>query len=178
MQDPQLTPAEQPHVIVGVDDSAAGLAALRCAVSQARSRGAELVAVRAWALGLPRHGGRRCRGNGRGHLVLRFNGSQQRAAAVGLAMRAFDAAGGLPCDIAVRIETPEGDPASALTGLARRDGDLLVVGTGPAHLVKRVVHGSVSRYCARRSRCQVLVVSPADRAASAMRADAGPGSAG
>jgi nucleotide-binding universal stress UspA family protein len=176
MQDPQLTPV--PRVIVGLDDSAAGLAALRCAVNQARWRSAELVAVRAWALGLPRHGGRRRRDNGRRHIVLRFDGSQQRATAADLARRAFDAAGGLPRDVAVRIETPEGDPGAVLTGLARQDGDLLVVGTGHGHLVKRVVHGSVSRYCARRCRCQVLVVSSADRGASAMRGDAEPGKAG
>jgi nucleotide-binding universal stress UspA family protein len=164
MQD--LHPAARSRVIVGVDDSPGGIAALRCAVRQAQFRDADLVAVRAWALGLPRHGGRRRRRNGHGHVVLRFNGSQQRAAAASLARRALDAAGGLPHGVAVRIETPEADPGLALTGLATRDGDLLVVGTGPGHVLKRVVHGSVSRYCARRSRCQVLVVPPADRRAS------------
>jgi Universal stress protein family len=45
-------------VVVGVDDSPTGLSALRWAVDRARNGGAQLVAVRSWALGLPRHGGR------------------------------------------------------------------------------------------------------------------------
>ena len=44
------------RVVVGVDDSPAGSAALRWAVRFARSRGAQLVAVRVWGLGMRRHG--------------------------------------------------------------------------------------------------------------------------
>jgi nucleotide-binding universal stress UspA family protein len=135
------------RVVVGVDDSPGGLAALRCAVRQARSRDAELVAVRAWALGLPRQGGRRHPRAGHGRLT-------------------------------VRIETPQGDPGPALTRLAGQDGDLLVLGAGHGHLLKRVVHGSVSRYCARRSRCQVLVVRSAERGSSLMSRRAETGGAG
>jgi hypothetical protein len=46
------------RVFVGVDDSEPGLAVLATATELARSYGARLVAVRAWALGLPPHGGR------------------------------------------------------------------------------------------------------------------------
>ena len=46
------------RVFVGVDDSEPGLAVLATAMELARSYGARLVAVRAWALGLPPHGGR------------------------------------------------------------------------------------------------------------------------
>ena len=42
------------RVVVGVDDSPAGLAALRWAMSFARSRGAQLVAVRVWGLSMRR----------------------------------------------------------------------------------------------------------------------------
>ena len=49
------------RIIVGIDDSPGGQAALRLAVAQARSSHAPLVAVRSWALGLPRHGGLRRR---------------------------------------------------------------------------------------------------------------------
>jgi hypothetical protein len=45
------------RVVVGVDDSPAGLSALSWAVDRARNGGAQLVAVRSWTLGLPRHGG-------------------------------------------------------------------------------------------------------------------------
>jgi nucleotide-binding universal stress UspA family protein len=149
------------RVVVGVDDSAGGLAALRWAVGLARSRGAELVAVRAWALGLPRHGGRRHRGDDHHHVVLAFTGNAPREAAKELIRRAFRvAAGGVPRDLAVSIETPEGDPGAVLTGLATHADDLLVVGTQHGHGLKRLVHGSVSRYCSIRSRCPVVVISP------------------
>jgi hypothetical protein len=60
------------------------LAALRWAVRFARSRGAQLVAVRVWGLGMRRHGGHRGPGNGRGHMVLAFPGAQQRKVAANL----------------------------------------------------------------------------------------------
>src|SRR5690242_19054530 len=68
-------------VVVGVDDSPSGLAALRWAMEFARARRARLVAVRTWALGLPRHGGRRRRGGRRGHVVLTYMGAEPRDAA-------------------------------------------------------------------------------------------------
>ena len=56
MTDTGLPPdsrGEGGRVIVGVDDTPGGVAALRCAVALARARRARLVAVRAWGLGLP-----------------------------------------------------------------------------------------------------------------------------
>lgn len=147
------------RVIVGVDDSTSGLAALDAAAKLARSSGAELVAVRAWALGLPRHGGRRMRHLSHPHVVISFSGVEQRAASTVLTHRAFAAAlGGTPSDLSVTIETPEADPALALVTLASRPGDVIVVGRRRGHLTGRLVHGSVSRYCTRHARCPVLVV--------------------
>jgi nucleotide-binding universal stress UspA family protein len=169
MTDTQVQPIRQGtaghgewgRVIVGVDDSAGGLAALRWAVGQARSHGAQLVAVRAWALGLPQHGGRRGHRDDHHHVVLAFRGSTPREAAKELIRRSFRAAaGGVPADLAVSIETPEGDPATVLTGLATHADDLLVVGTQRGHGLKKLVHGSVSRYCSTRSRCPVVVIRP------------------
>jgi nucleotide-binding universal stress UspA family protein len=152
------------RVVVGVDDSAGGLAALRWAVGLARSRGAQLVAVRAWALGLPRHGGRRHRRDDHHRVVMAFRGNAPREAAAELTRRAFSAAaGGVPGDLAVSIETPQGDPGAVLTGLATHADDLLVVGTQRGHGLKRLVHGSVSRYCSVRSRCPVVVIRPDDQ---------------
>jgi hypothetical protein len=72
---------------------------------------------------------------------------------------AFQAAnGGVPDDIAVTIRTPEGDPGLVLTRIAQADGDVLVVGTEPGLRARRVVHGSVSRYCSDHARCPVVVV--------------------
>ena len=149
------------RVIVGSDDSPAGLAALAAATDLADSNHAELVAVRCWALGLPRHGGRRMRHLTHPHVILSFSGTEQCAAATVLTRRAFSAAvGRVPADLRLTIETPEGDPALALVGLAAREGDVLVVGTRSGSWVRRLVHGSVSRYCARHAHCPVLLVAP------------------
>ncbi len=149
------------RVIVGVDDSPGGVAALQWAVGLARSQETQLVAVRAWALGLPEHGGRRHRRDGRHHVVLVFRGTERREGAAKLVRRTFRAAtGGVPHDLAVSIETPEGDPAAVLTDLAAEPGDLLVVGSQRGHVLKRLMHGSVSRYCSRRSSCPVVVILP------------------
>ena len=124
------------RIVVGIDGSSAGVAALQRAVEVARAYHAELVAVRAWALGLPDHGGRRRR-NGHRRVVLAFPGNAQRQVAAEVVRRTFGAAtGGIPADIAVRIETPEGDPGPVLTGLATNSDDLLVVGTQPDHVLK------------------------------------------
>jgi nucleotide-binding universal stress UspA family protein len=147
------------RIIVGVDDSPAGLAALRWAVHRARSRHCQLVAVRAWALQLPRHGGRWIRDDRHRHVVVSFEGSVPRSVAGAIARRSFKmACGGIPADVAIRIATPEGDPGVVLTGLARQDGDLLVVGTRQAHPARQARHGSVSRYCARHASCPVVLI--------------------
>jgi nucleotide-binding universal stress UspA family protein len=151
--------AEGGRVIVGVDDTPGGMAALRCAAALARARRARLVAVRAWGLGLPRHGGWRHHRRGRGHLAVSFAGMVPRQLAGELARRALrSAAEGIPGDLDVAIETPEGNPGPLLTKIAL-PGDVLVVGTAGRHSLKRVVHGSVSAYCTTHSRCPVAVVA-------------------
>lgn len=153
------------RVLVGVDDSEPGLAALVAATELARTAGARLVAVRSWALGLPRHGGRRWRHVSHPHVVLSFSDAEQRAVATVLIGNAFKAAlGRPPADVPVTLETPEGDPAVVLVGLASEPGDVIVVGTGGRHLLRRLVHGSVGRYCARHARCPVLLVPSHGRA--------------
>jgi nucleotide-binding universal stress UspA family protein len=147
------------RVIVGVDDTPDGVAALRCAVALARARQARLVAVRAWGLGLPRHGGWRRHRSGRGHLAVAAAvvvPSQLAGELVRGALRS--AAAGIPGGLDVAIETPEGNPGPVLTTIAL-PGDVLVVGTAGRHSLKRVVHGSVSAYCTAHSRCPVAVVA-------------------
>src|SRR6516164_3268100 len=115
----QAALGEGGRVIVGVDDSPGGLTALRWAVWLARSANAPLVAVRAWALGLPRHGGLRRHGDGHGHVVLAFAGAEPRQAATRVVRHAFrTAVGGVPGDVDVTIETPEGNPGPVLTQFA------------------------------------------------------------
>ena len=155
------------RVVVGVDDSPGGLAALRWAVELARSANAPLVAVRVWALGLPRHGGlRRHGGRAAGRVVLAFQGTERRQAAVQLTRRAFRAAvGGIPGDVDVTVETPEGNPGPVLTQIASAGSDVLVVGTSPGHNLKRAVHGSVSAYCSAHlpGRVSVIAAGPPGR---------------
>jgi len=150
------------RIVVGVDDSSGGLSALRWAVRQARLSGSQLVAVRSWALGLPRHGGRRHRRKHHSPVVLLFAGNEQRLESAEIVRQAFrSAVGAVPRDLALVIETPEGDPGAALTGAAIADGDLLVVGTERGQSAKRLVHGSVSGYCCQHARCPVVVVPAA-----------------
>lgn len=156
----QQSPAAGGRVVVGIDDSPAGLAALRWAIGFARSRGARLVAVRAWALGLPRHGGLRHHGYRRS-VVITFHGTEPSHAAMRLTKRALrEAAPDALSDVDVSIEAPEGDPGPVLTQIASGDGDVLVVGTTQGPSLKRAVHGSVSAYCTAHAHCPVTVVTP------------------
>jgi nucleotide-binding universal stress UspA family protein len=154
-----MSKASQRRIIVGIDDSPSGLAALQWAVSQARGCQAQLVAVRSWALGLPRHGGRHHRHPAHPHVVVFFNGAEQREASAKLVGDAFWAAtGGQPCDVTVIVRTPEGDPGAALTGIAIRDGDLIVLGREHGPSWRHARQGSVSRYCRSHAGCPVVVV--------------------
>jgi nucleotide-binding universal stress UspA family protein len=156
----QQSPATGGRVVVGIDDSPAGLAALRWAIGFARSRGARLVAVRAWALGLPRHGGLRHHGYRRS-VVITFHGAEPSHAAMRLTERALrEAAPDALSDVGVSIETPEGNPGPVLTQIASGDGDVLVVGTTQGPSLKRAVHGSVGAYCTAHAHCPVTVVTP------------------
>ena len=155
----QAVPGDGGRIVVGIDDSPGGLAALRWAVALARVQSAPLVAVRVWALGLPRHGGLRRRGDGRGRVIIAFAGAEARQEAVRLTRQAFGAAvGGIPSDIDVTIETPEGSPGPVLTQFTAAHRDMLVVGTTPRRGLKRAVHGSVSAYCSSHLPGQVSVV--------------------
>lgn len=156
------TPAAR--IVVGVDDSRSGLAALRWAVNEARSAGVELLAVRCWELGLPRHGGRRRHRASRPHphIVLDIDGFEQCRVCAELVRRSLRlAGGGEPSDIHVTIATPEGEPGQVLTTLAG-PGDLLVVGREPELNLNRMVYGSVSGYRREHARCPVFVVDPGD----------------
>jgi universal stress protein family protein len=86
-------------------------------------------------------------------------GVDDSPAAANLTEQAFRAAGGVPGDLDLIIETPEGNTGPVLTGIAPGTGDVLVVGSARGHRLGRAVHGSVSAYCARHSRCPVTVVA-------------------
>jgi nucleotide-binding universal stress UspA family protein len=158
-----MNKASERRIILGVDDSPSGLTALQWAVSQARRDEAQLVAVRSWALGLPRHGGRHHRHLAHPRVVLFFNGAEQRDASAKLVRDAFrTATGGQPRDVTVTVRTPEGDPGAALTSIATHDGDMIVVGHEHMPGWRRAHRGSVSRYCRSHAGCPVVVV-PTDQ---------------
>jgi nucleotide-binding universal stress UspA family protein len=148
------------RVVVGVDDTHAGIAAVQEAVRLARTTGAQLVAVRSWALGLPRHGGRRRPADhSHPHVILYFDVAGLEQASADIVGKVFRiAVGGIPRDVTVTIKTPEGDPGPALTDVARAAGDVLVVGEGHRPSLRHLLHGSVSRYCDGHAHCPVVVV--------------------
>jgi nucleotide-binding universal stress UspA family protein len=122
-----------PRVIVGVDRSIPGLAALRFAVAEATRRGVPLHAVR----------------------VLReFTLEECREID-----EAFeDAFGGLPKGVQIHREVLVGPVAEALTRRAHYATDVLVVGTDARGWWRSLWFGSISRSCLRRAHCPVLVV--------------------
>jgi nucleotide-binding universal stress UspA family protein len=156
----------RPRVIVGVDESMAGLRALRVAVEEARRRGASLHAVRAWTA--PATWG------GVGVPVWR---QEMTAGAVEEIRRAFDEAlGGLPRDLTVVLVTGEGPAGPVLSRHAYRDSDLLVVGArrpGLLGRVGRLLRPSIARHCLAHAGCPVLVIPPDSFARTAGRRGAG-----
>ena len=137
------------RVIVGVDESLAGLHALRCAVAEARRRQATLIAVRVWSLPFDWPPG-----------PLGFVGSEDLAAqAQQVVRRAFASAMvEAPQDLDVRIATVQGLPGPELVRLADRDDDLLVVGSRQRTLLGRMLRGSTATYCVNHADCPVFVV--------------------
>ena len=127
-----------PQVIVGVDRSLSGLAAIRAAVAEAGRRGETL------------HAARVCTG-----ACLALN----ELAELDTAFR--EALGGFPPDVRVRRETMAPPVAKALTRRASHPGDLLFLGTG-SHglrgLWRRIWTPPVLHQCLRKARCTVVVV--------------------
>jgi nucleotide-binding universal stress UspA family protein len=141
------------RVIAGVSGSLRSLGALRAAVAEARSAGAAVLAVLAWAPA----GGEIAYLRAPCPLLLRLWEQEAHER-----MRdAFDEAfGGMPDDVAVRQLVVRAPPGPALVELADQPGDLLVVGYGGRSRLGCAVHGHVTRYCMAHARCPVLAVPP------------------
>jgi nucleotide-binding universal stress UspA family protein len=142
-------------VIAGVNGSVRSLAALRFAVAEARSAGAELLAVHAWAPA----GGEIAYMRTPCPVLLEV----WEQAARDCLSTAFDQAfGGMPAGLEIRSVIVRSEPGPALVGTAGQAGDLLVVGSGGRSQLGRAIHGSVLRYCLAHARCPVLAVPPPD----------------
>ena len=148
--------AQGGRVVVGVSGSLRNLTALHRAVEEARRRGAGVLAVLAWTPPACELGYRRAPWPP----PLLQDGEK---AAAGRLERAFlDAFGGCPPDVRVCLATACGETGWALTRLADRPDDLLVVGTGRQRRLPRLFHGGVARYCLAHARCPVLAVPPSE----------------
>lgn len=140
------------RIVVGVDGSAASVAALRWAAREAGLRGAEVRVVRAW----DRSQGRRAPYAGPGRAP--GPGVDRRSALVRLEVALHATLGHAP-RVAVEAEVADGLAARVL--LDRCAGaDLLVLGggNGPWEEV-----GPVARACLRRAPCPVVIVGAAPR---------------
>lgn len=125
---------DHPRVVVGVDRSSAGYAALRAAVGVARSRRVPLQAVHA----APTAGM-----SGREAIDLAFE----------------EALGGVPVDLEVmRTSAVFDSAAGALAANASDPRDLIVIGNDGRRALRALWSGSVVRGVFKRARCQVLIV--------------------
>jgi nucleotide-binding universal stress UspA family protein len=144
-------------IVVGVDGSAAGAAALTFAVDEARLRNATLHVLHAseapeWA------------GTPGGYVVVGepseshdLSGTEQAHADAAVQALEAQAAGVDTSGIDVRLEPVLGDAASALLE-ASNDADLVVVGSRGRSGVRGLVLGSVSRKVAQHASCPVVIV--------------------
>ena len=123
------------RVVVGVDRSPQGLAALRAAAAQAARRGAPLHAVRVEALW-----------------------SDSDTKQIDAAFK--DAFGGVPAGLTVLRSIQPPPVASALAEYADGPEDLLVIGSSGRGLWHALWSGSVPLACIRKARCELLVVPP------------------
>ena len=122
-----------PRVVVNVDHSLSGYAALRVAAGIARSRQVPLQAIRA----MP----------GSGAAEMEYIDS------------AFlEALGGFPLDVELTRTVAFDSTSHALARHAADPRDLIVVGNDGRGMLRAVWSGSVARYLLKHARCQVLVV--------------------
>lgn len=134
------------RIVLGVDESLAGLAAVRFAVAHARGVGMPLHAVRAWVAP-----------QGRDGATLRWR-TEIAEEAVQAMRGAFAAAmGGPPTDLPVESLVTEGFAGEMLVRYADRVDDMLVIGGRQARWPLRA-NGPVTGYCLRHARCPVVVV--------------------
>ena len=123
-----------PRVVVGVDTSVHGLAALRAAVAEARRRRVPLHAIR-------------CHNS-----VETENGSAIIDAAF------HEALGSVPGDIEVHSHTLCVSLTATLASWACDPRDLIVVGNSGKSALRALWSGSIAASLTRSARCPVLVV--------------------
>lgn len=134
-------------ILVGVDDTEAGRAALSFAMSEATRRGSALDVVTAWTS----HSAREVPGAGDPRESGRARAQEVQDVAVAAVLRGFD---GSPV---ISRQVVEGEAARVLVTMART-ADYLVVGAGQGGSRDGTLLGSVSEQCVRHAGCPVVVV--------------------
>ncbi len=135
---------EHPRVVVGVDGSLSGLAAIRAAVAEARRRRMPLLGVRTRTTGIA------C------------------VDSTAMATAFLDALGVIPADVQVELRVSWLSISEALCAAAADPQDLIVVGASGKGAWHAFWSGSVSRAVIRHARCPVLAV-PAPEMSRAVR---------
>ncbi|WP_149259375.1 universal stress protein [Actinomadura sp. K4S16] len=139
--------ASRQLIVVGVDGSGPSKAALRWAVRQAESTGAELRPVQVWRPPPPY-----------GMPVDYSDVDLEGQARESLRHAVEEALEGHP-DVSVVPQVMRGHPAEVLTGAAEH-ADLLVVGSHGHGGFAGTLLGSVSHHCVQHAPCPVLVMRP------------------
>jgi nucleotide-binding universal stress UspA family protein len=134
-------------IVVGVDDTDAGRAALSFAMREASRRGSSLDVVTAWTArpaAMPHNGTDRGESD-------RARAQDLQDAAVAAVLRGME---GSPT---ISRQVVEGDAATVLLSMART-ADYLVVGAGRGLFHTDGLLGSVTEQCVQAAGCPVLVV--------------------
>jgi nucleotide-binding universal stress UspA family protein len=139
-----MTAFGHPRVVVGVDTSLTGLAALRAAVAEARRRAVPLHAVRALSIGRPT--------------------ADNKIVAEAFAL----ALGGVPGDIEVHTDVVPLTVLGSLLDSATDRRDLVVVGSSGRGSWHAFWSGSAARTLMRHAPCPVMAV-PAPEMSRAVR---------
>lgn len=141
------------RVIVGTSGSPGSLHALRYGEGLARAHGAVLLPVLAWELPGGDHA-ERVQSSGELRLVWQ-NLACQRLRDALIAVWGKD-----PDDPLVQPHVERGPAGWVLVNLARRPGDVLVVGAGRRGALTRMAFSRVSRYCLAHAQCPVVAIPP------------------
>jgi nucleotide-binding universal stress UspA family protein len=142
-------------IVVGVDDSPSSQHALRWAIEEARFRSTTLYVVSAWEFPFAPAADEASGVQSDADLLPQVP-SLERSALDELAAAVTDA-GGDPKNSAVTMHVVRGHPVRVLLDAAK-NADLLVVGSRGRGGFAGLLLGSVSRECARRATCPVVVV--------------------
>jgi nucleotide-binding universal stress UspA family protein len=133
-------------IVVGVDGTPAGQAALSYAMQEAALRGSSLEVVTTWEWTIPYDTAFQ---DDPTETRLRAEQAQERAVTAVLVST--------PAPPMITRHVLEGDAGTILVRLARHAA-CLVVGSTHKNALKRAVLGSVSQHCVRHATCPVVVV--------------------